>query len=158
MADSDHIQFPHRTQLADWPEGSHEAAYIRDGGEVWWTGPKRDIAGNGTLEHPVFIKPAGWTGPYPWHRVDRSTPAMAYVYFVGPKDGPIKIGYARRLDFRIKDLRLANAYPLEIWASVKACPSLEREYHKRFAAHRLHGEWFERCPEIEAEIARLKAA
>jgi hypothetical protein len=31
----------------------------------------------------------------------------------------------------------------------------EKMYHRRFAHRRLHGEWFERCPEIEAEIERL---
>ena len=87
----------------------------------------------------------------------RSHPEIATIYFIGPLNGPIKIGYASRLQFRLKELRLANAYPLEVWASVEAPPSQEREYHRRFAAHRLHGEWFTRTPEIEAEIARLAA-
>lgn len=85
----------------------------------------------------------------------RPTPARSMIYFVGPAGGPIKIGRASRLEFRLRDLRLANAFPLELWASIEAPTSLEREYHARFDAHRLHGEWFERCPEIEAEIARL---
>lgn len=85
----------------------------------------------------------------------KAAPAIATIYFIGPKDGPIKIGWASRLEFRLRDLRLANAFPLEVWATVEGPPSLEREYHKRFAEHRLHGEWFERSPSIESEIERL---
>lgn len=85
----------------------------------------------------------------------RPTPAIVTVYFIGPKDGPIKIGMASRLDFRIRDLRLMNAYPLEVWATVEAPASVEREYHRKFAEHRIHGEWFKRVPEIEAEIGQL---
>lgn len=85
----------------------------------------------------------------------RPQPAFATIYFIGPDDGPIKIGWASNIVTRVRDLRLANAFPLRIWASVGGPPSLEREYHKRFAAHRLHGEWFERHPDILAEIERL---
>jgi hypothetical protein len=88
-------------------------------------------------------------------RLVRPLPAVATIYFIGPENGPIKIGFASRLEFRVRDLRLANAYPLHVWASVEGAPSLEREYHRQFAANRLHGEWFTRSPEIEAEIARL---
>lgn len=87
----------------------------------------------------------------------RPMPERATIYFVGPQTGPIKIGFATRLDFRMRDLRKANAYPLHVWAQVEGPVKLEREYHKRFAAHRLHGEWFERCPAIESEIDRINA-
>lgn len=86
----------------------------------------------------------------------RPQPKECTIYFIGPADGPIKIGFATRLEFRLRDLRLANAYPLHVWATVKGPPSIERDYHKRFAAHRLHGEWFERHPDILAEIERLR--
>ena len=99
-------------------------------------------------------RPADDLWPY---YTPRPLPEIVTIYFVGPKGGPIKIGRAARLDFRLRDLRLANAFPLEVWASFDGPPSLEREYHKRFAHRRLHGEWFERCAEIEAEIDRLNA-
>jgi hypothetical protein len=88
-------------------------------------------------------------------RFTRPQPSTATIYFVGPVDGPIKIGWASRINVRLRDLRMANAFPLSLWASVSGAPSLEREYHKRFAAHRLHGEWFDRHPDILAEIDRL---
>jgi hypothetical protein len=80
---------------------------------------------------------------------------LGTVYFVGPADGPIKIGYASRLEYRLKDLLTMNAYPLIVHATVEGQVSVERAYHKRFKAHRLHGEWFAPHPDILAEIARL---
>ena len=32
----------------------------------------------------------------------------------------------------------------------------EQAYHRKFRNHHMRGEWFERCPEIEAEIERLR--
>lgn len=87
----------------------------------------------------------------------RPRPETATIYFIGPDGGPIKIGWASNITTRLRDLRLANAFPLKLWASVGGPPSLERDYHKRFAAHRLHGEWFARHPDILAEIERLSA-
>jgi hypothetical protein len=90
---------------------------------------------------------------------DAVTTAMptGTIYFVGPIGGPIKIGFASRLEFRLKDLRTMNALPLVVHATADGPPSLEREYHKRFAVHRLHGEWFTPHPDILAEIKRLNA-
>ncbi|WOF43809.1 GIY-YIG nuclease family protein [Sphingopyxis indica] len=77
------------------------------------------------------------------------------IYFLGWAGGPIKIGYARNLGRRWQEIQIAAPYPISIWAAVKGDRRLEREYHHRFRAHRLRGEWFDRVPEIEAEMARL---
>lgn len=90
-------------------------------------------------------------------RFTNPPPDIGTIYFVGPEGGPIKIGFASRLHMRLKDLRSANALPLVVHASVQGPPRLERQYHKRFAEHRLHGEWFDPHPDILAEIARLSA-
>ena len=82
-------------------------------------------------------------------------PKPVTIYFIGPANGPIKIGFAKRLSFRLRELQLANSYPLGVLASVEGPMLLEREYHHKFAAHRLHGEWFSRAPAILAEIERL---
>lgn len=79
------------------------------------------------------------------------------LYFIGADDGPIKIGFSANPKVRLRSLQLASPFPLRLLAVVKDESHLEREYHKRFAAHRLHGEWFERCPEIQAEIDRINA-
>jgi len=77
------------------------------------------------------------------------------VYFVGAKDGPIKIGVANNAVNRLKSLQAASPATLSILAQTVGGQPREREYHRQFAAHRLHGEWFERHPDILAEIDRL---
>jgi hypothetical protein len=82
-------------------------------------------------------------------------PVRGVVYFIGGNDGPVKIGFTNHLEHRLATLRCSSPVPLGVLATVEGPPELERDYHRRFAAHRLHGEWFARCPEIEAEIERL---
>lgn len=77
------------------------------------------------------------------------------VYFVAAANGIIKIGTTGYLDQRMKILRGQSPLPLELLVVTPGKRADEFAYHARFAAHRLHGEWFARCPEIEAEIARL---
>lgn len=79
------------------------------------------------------------------------------IYFVGATGGPIKIGRTRNLPSRHKQLQCCATDRLYVWALAAGNNLDEALYHERFAAHRLHGEWFERCPEIEAEIARLSS-
>ena len=78
------------------------------------------------------------------------------VYFIG---GPIKvkIGYTSSLKMRVNELWKRVGCPLELYAIAYGGRDLEREYHNRFAAHRLHGEWFVHCPEIADEISRLNS-
>jgi hypothetical protein len=79
------------------------------------------------------------------------------VYFIATQSGPIKIGIAINPDGRCKSLQTSHHERLEVLATCPGGQELEQVYHKRFAAHRLHGEWFERCPEILGEIERLAA-
>jgi hypothetical protein len=79
------------------------------------------------------------------------------VYFIGWEGGPVKIGVSRSPVVRLYEAQTFCPYPLKVFAVCNGGPVQERIYHKRFAARRLNGEWFERCPEIEAEIARLNA-
>lgn len=80
------------------------------------------------------------------------------VYFIGADHGPIKIGSSKFLEARLAELRAVNPYRLSVLASCAGGIAEEFTYHKRFAQYRLHNEWFERCPEIFAEIARLTPA
>lgn len=77
------------------------------------------------------------------------------VYFIGAASGPIKIGIAVRPLDRLKTLQTGHHEKLELLATCEGGQAQEAAYHKQFRVRRLHGEWFERCPEIEAEIARL---
>jgi hypothetical protein len=87
-----------------------------------------------------------------------SPPEGHIVYFVGGKTGPVKIGFTQQpMRERLKCIQNGSPIKLHVLATLNCTRINERLYHKRFAAFRLHGEWFERCPEIEAEIARLNA-
>lgn len=77
------------------------------------------------------------------------------VYFIGSESGPIKIGMAVDPPSRLASLQTSHHEKLSILATCKGGQDRERAYHRRFAAHRLHGEWFERTPELLAEIERL---
>jgi hypothetical protein len=79
------------------------------------------------------------------------------VYFIGWEGGPVKIGVAGEPEVRRATLQTACPYTLRIEALTTGGVNTEREYHAKFAAAALRGDWFERCPEIEAEIARLSS-
>jgi len=73
------------------------------------------------------------------------------IYFVRPLGcaGPIKIGYAKNdVVGRIKQLQTGSHVILELFHTIKGSLLEEKALHSKFAARRLHGEWFEDCSEI----------
>lgn len=86
----------------------------------------------------------------------RAEPGDSYVYFIQSEQGPVKIGISAAVRKRLSTLQSAHPAKLHLRATICAGPSIERAYHRRFAAHRLHGEWFAPHPDILAEIERLK--
>jgi hypothetical protein len=84
-------------------------------------------------------------------------PNHSQVYFIGGDTGAIKIGWAKDSAVRLKEHQCGSPIKLAILATVTGTLKDERAYHRRFAAHRLHGEWFARAPDILAEIERLSA-
>lgn len=76
-------------------------------------------------------------------------------YFIGSDCGLIKIGSAWNAHVRLQEIQPMSPRKLEVLAWVRGGEPVEREYHRRFASARLHGEWFNPTPEILAEIARL---
>lgn len=109
----------------------------------------------GEYRSPVFMRHyhrlCREHGKYPEIKTDKRE-----VYFLGWEGGPVKIGISNSNADRITALQNACPYKLEIYATTKGGRALERVYHRRFAKHKLRGEWFERCSEIEAEIHRVK--
>jgi hypothetical protein len=59
---------------------------------------------------------------------------------------------------RLRDLQCGYPYELKVLALCEGSAGVEQGYHRQFADCRLNGEWFERTPEIEAEIKRLNLA
>ena len=85
-------------------------------------------------------------------------PENHLVYFVGGVDGPIKIGWTQQpIKARLKCIQNGSPVKLHVLATQRAPRAREGFYHRHFAAHRLHGEWFTRHPDILAEIERLQA-
>ena len=80
----------------------------------------------------------------------------ALVYFVGADHGPVKIGHSRNITERLKDIQWGSPHKIHLLAVAPGGQRAEARYHKRFFRHRLHGEWFERAPEIVREIDRLR--
>lgn len=83
---------------------------------------------------------------------------MKTVYFLRPvdADGPIKIGCSVRPARRIRDLEIWSPVKLEMIASAPGENFHENALHHRFAEFRLHGEWFEACPELTALVERVR--
>jgi hypothetical protein len=74
----------------------------------------------------------------------------------------VKIGTAKCVHSRIKELQIGSPCKLSLAAFIYGDSTLERELHKKFQVHRLHGEWFRLSPEILSEFSaragRLKLA
>ena len=93
-----------------------------------------------------------WTPPPEPPRPDK------LVYFIGAETGPIKIGIATNPIARLSTLQTGHHEKLELLAVTDGGEELEKAYHKLFGSQRRVGEWFDRCPELLAEIDRLNQA
>jgi len=83
---------------------------------------------------------------------------LGRVYFVAQVEGgPIKIGFSRNLHGRLSALQLSNATELKLLLAIHGTLETEKEFHKRFAFCRLHGEWFKPHPQL-TNFIRLQAA
>jgi hypothetical protein len=80
-----------------------------------------------------------------------------HLYFIRSEGGPIKIGVSYDPARRVRDLQTSNPHPLTLLCVLQGEGHRECDYHRRFAAHRLQGEWFSPHPDILAEIARLNS-
>jgi len=78
-------------------------------------------------------------------------------YFIGWAGDLVKIGYSSALAQRFGTICRDTPFKIGLMATAAGGRDRERHYHRRFEEHRAFGEWFERCPEIEAEIERLAA-
>lgn len=80
------------------------------------------------------------------------------VYFIGPDEGPIKIGTSQDVQRRLYKLQTASPKPLRILAMVRGNAALEAKLHTRFKRCRIKGEWFDRTPELEQFLDDLRNA
>lgn len=89
------------------------------------------------------------------HTLADEAATSRHCYFIGGDEGLIKIGFSYNPQERLKSLQLGSPITLRVLATAPGGAARERAYHEQFAAMRVRGEWFERTPEIEFEIARL---
>jgi len=75
------------------------------------------------------------------------------VYFIRcGVDGPIKIWFSRDVPGRLRQLQTGQPQKLRVLRAMRGDPALEAWLHRRFAAHRLDGEWFAPHPELLSYI------
>lgn len=150
-------EFPCPGALAwgEWDRETDTMPVYKAGGELWFTydgktgksidPPREAYTPLTDAEHAQLLH----------DYADESTRGICY--FIGADHGPIKIGYSIDPPSRLRALQSSSPLVLTILATRAGGAARETAYHQQFAEHRLHGEWFTRTPEIEAEIARLTA-
>lgn len=80
-----------------------------------------------------------------------------YLYVIRRADTrELKIGITRHPHRRLQGLQVGSAFPLELLVAVRVFPQSEAIAHRRFAAHRISGEWFHECPEILTWVTNLQ--
>lgn len=78
------------------------------------------------------------------------------VYFITAREvGKVKIGCAYNPFSRLATMQIASPVELSLEAVFRGAYKEEKERHRQFAEHRVRGEWFHLCPEIEALIATV---
>ena len=101
---------------------------------------------------PTAPVPQGFDPSFPELRLR----ARRWVYFIQAGDaGAIKIGISRDVERRRGELQRMEREPLHVRATIEGTVRDERDLHARFAAHRIHGEWFTPAPELLSHIAAL---
>jgi excisionase family DNA binding protein len=71
-------------------------------------------------------------------------------------DAAVKIGWTSDLVRRMRELKRDTRAAVVLRAAVPGDKPDELRLHGRFAAHRIDGEWFRACPEIDAFLKALR--
>lgn len=109
-------------------------------------------------ENPLAVRTFISTARMRAERPVRSPKASSeWVYFIqSGLDGPIKIGCARSVQARLKQLQIGNAEPLHLLAAIRGDAADERQLHQRFGAHWIRGEWFAPAEELAQFIDGIR--
>lgn len=73
------------------------------------------------------------------------------IYFVSAP-GRIKIGYTRKPEQRLAQLKAVDMEPLTSLGVIPGTRSLEKRLHALVAPHRIRGEWFADCEPVRMVI------
>lgn len=78
---------------------------------------------------------------------------LGYIYWIrADVVGVFKIGYTERPLVRLDQLRLMSPVSLQLFGLTLGSFQDEQALHQKLHEHRLHGEWFDRHPQVEASI------
>lgn len=74
-------------------------------------------------------------------------PFEGWVYCVGGKYGPVKVGWTggRDVDDRVRAFQTGNPVELRVLAKREGSQNRERDLHRSLCSHRIRGEWFDRA-------------
>ena len=81
----------------------------------------------------------------------------AVVYFIGADQGPVKIGTTSgSVKNRLSGIQTGHPHRLRVLAVADGGYELESAFHLIFAPNRLHGEWFDRTPQLDRLISAYR--
>lgn len=89
-------------------------------------------------------------------RLPPGLPLHLYFIQVG-ETGPIKIGSAKDVKYRLRHLQCGNPDELRVLHVVRNAGGYEREAHRALVHLRIRGEWFRAESDLLALIAELRA-
>jgi len=75
---------------------------------------------------------------------ERKNAPDGWVYWIGGDTGPIKIGWSKEPEKRLKQFQPGSPIELKVIHRVAGTYNDERRLHNELSNERLHGEWFER--------------
>ena len=72
---------------------------------------------------------------------------LSYIYIIGSKDPPYKIGISRDPNQRLRSLQTGHPYPLQIHSlkqtDITETKYLEKMIHNNLKFYKTKGEWFQ---------------
>lgn len=92
---------------------------------------------------------------YVWNPESRPVP-WGYVYFITWGNGnPVKIGWSRALESRLKTFQTSFPYELEIRKVIPADDEqLEYQIHRHLDNYRMRGEWFRQSGKVKYVMSK----
>ena len=83
--------------------------------------------------------------------------ARNFIYAIGVPGNAIKFGRTNNPRHRFSSLRTSSPVELIVMGCIEAHENLERKIHDHLERHRMCGEWFRHCDDVQA-VADLIAA
>lgn len=105
-------------------------------------GARKNLAGHWTFDE---------TRLRAWVEAGKPEPEYEPPYTGPTRDGQVyvfrcrtlaKIGWSRNVGVRLRHIQRSSPYPVKLVTAFPGEMALELSLHQRFAAQRVHGEWF----------------